>query len=178
MVINKKDIIIRILLLALIILILLAVISILKLLEKREETEEEIVDVKVMISADEIQENAESEEIEKLKKMTERNRIEYYITKFINYTEGGEYEKAYNLLNREYRNNYFPTKNEFEEYSKNTFTKMLNVEYTNFERNGNIYVSWVTLTDTINGNRDSGKEFNFVIKENNYNDFELSFSKN
>ena len=110
--------------------------------------------------------------------MTERNRIEYYITKFINYAMDGEYEKAYDLLNKDYRKTYFPTENDFKEYAQTTFTKMVNVEYTNFERNGEIYVSWLTLTDAINGKKDDGKEFNFVVEEKDFNDFELSFSKN
>lgn len=176
----QKEIILRVILLALMIVIFLTIISILIALnasQKIEKDEEKRISNNVMATYEEIEENANTEEIEKLKGMNERNRIEYYISKFMSYAGNGEYEKAYNLLNREYRQKYFPTEASFAEYAKGTFTKMLDVKYTNFERNGNIYVSWVTLTDAINGKKDSGKEINFVVKENNYNDFELSFSK-
>ena len=126
----------------------------------------------------EIQKNEEDAELARIKKMTERARIEYYATQFINYVEAEEYAKAYELLNSTYKDNYFPNINKFKEYAQNNFSKMMNVEYTNFERSADVYVIWLTITDAINGTPNSGKEMNFVIKENNYNDFELSFSAN
>lgn len=111
-----------------------------------------------------------------LEKMTERARIEHYVTDFIAYVEDENYDEAYKLLNDAFKKNYFSSKTKFEEYMKKNFSKMMDIEYTNFERSGDVYVLWVTVTDTINGDKDSGKEMNFVVKENAYNDFELSFS--
>lgn len=122
--------------------------------------------------------NQKNSEIERLKAMTERARIEYYVTKFMNYIEAENYDEAYNLLNSDYKKNYFSSKKTFEEYVKNNFSKMMDIDYTNFERAGDVYVIWMTITDAINGGPNSGKEINFVIKENDYNDFELSFSAN
>ena len=45
------------------------------------------------------------------------------------------------------------------------------------ERNGDIYVVWISVGDAINGSKDSAKTINFVVKENDFNDYELSFSK-
>lgn len=122
--------------------------------------------------------NQKISEDERLKSMTERARIEYYVTKFIDYIEAEDYEEAYNLLNEDYKKNYFPSRTKFEEYMKNNFSKMMDIDYTNFERSGEVYVIWMTVTDAINGGPNSGKEINFVVKENDYNDFELSFSAN
>lgn len=122
--------------------------------------------------------NKEESETERLQKMTERARIEYYVTKFINYIEAEDYDSAYNLLNSTYKKNYFSTKNSFETYMKANFSKMMDIDYTNFERSGDVYVIWMTITDVINGGPNSGKEINFVVKENGFNDFELSFSAN
>ena len=33
----------------------------------------------------------------------------------------------------------------------------------NFERNGEIYVLWITIADAINGSKESAKQINFVI---------------
>ena len=122
--------------------------------------------------------NEKASEIERLQNMTERARIEYYVTKFMNYLEAENYNEAYSLLNDTYKKNYFQNIGTFEEYVKNNFSKMMDIKYTNFERSGEVYVIWMTVTDAINGNPNEGKEINFVVKENAYNDFELSFSAN
>lgn len=122
--------------------------------------------------------NENESEMSRLKEMTERARIEYYVTKFMDYIEEEDYESAYALLNNDYKNNYFSSRTKFEEYVKKNFSKMMDIDYTNFERSGNLYVIWMTVTDAINGGPNSGKEINFVVKENDYNDFELSFSAN
>ena len=105
----------------------------------------------------------------RLKGMTERARIEYYVTKFMDYVEAEDYENAYDLLNNDYKNNYFQSRTKFEEYADKNFSKMMDIDYTNFERSGDVYVIWMTVTDAINGGPNSGKEFNFVVKENDYN---------
>ena len=122
--------------------------------------------------------NENESEMSRLKGMTERARIEYYVTKFMDYVEAEDYENAYDLLNNDYKNNYFQSRTKFEEYADKNFSKMMDIDYTNFERSGDVYVIWMTVTDAINGGPNSGKEFNFVVKENDYNDFELSFSAN
>lgn len=144
---------------------------------KNSETKiENIVGISVEEQA--IEDDADKLELEKVKAMSERTRIEYYVAKYIRLIEDGDYDKAYSLLNVDYKKNYFNTKSEFEEYCKSNFSKMQDVQYNNFERNGDLYVIWITVTDTINGRQNAGKEMSFVIKENTFNDYELSFSKN
>lgn len=122
-------------------------------------------------------ENKENDlKISRLKNMEERDRMEFYFSVFLDYIESEKYENAYELLYDEFKNNYFPTLEQFEDYSKNTFTEMSNIVHDNIERNGDVYVLWVHITDAINGKPGEKKEMNFVIRENDYNDFELSFS--
>ena len=52
---------------------------------------------------------------------------------------------------------------------------MFSVEHTNIERNGDTYILWVNIADSLNG-KNTKTEYNFVIRENELNDFELSFS--
>jgi hypothetical protein len=114
---------------------------------------------------------------EKLLSMGERDRMEYYVSNFINLVEKKEYEKAYDLLYEDFKNNYFPTAGQFQTYAQKYFPTMASLDFTNIERNGNMYVLWVTITDPINGKKsDAGKEYNFVIRENSVNDIDLSFS--
>ena len=119
---------------------------------------------------------AEQAELNKIKGMNERTRIEYYVSNYIKMIEEKEYDKAYSLLNKEYKKNFFNTQKDFENYCEKTFPQMADIQYTNFERNGEIYVIWLTITDAINGTKNSGVEMNFVVKEHSFNDYELSFS--
>ena len=114
--------------------------------------------------------------ISKLESMNERDRMEYYFTVFIDYLENEDYESAYNLLYDEFKKNYFLTLNDFEEYAKKTFPKMINVEHENIERNGDVYVLWIYISDLINDGPNDKKAMNVVIKENDLNDFVMSFS--
>ncbi len=137
----------------------------------------------ITISNDVIQTDANYNEItannmkEKLINMTERGRMEYYVSNFINLVEKKKYEEAYDLLYTDFQKNYFPTAGQFENYVKKEFPSMGNLEFDNIERNGNTYILWVTIKDLINGKKDdAGKEYTFVVRENDVNDIDLSFN--
>ena len=167
--------ILMILVITVFILLLVAGYSVFK--QNNNEVENTIQpDVNIAINGEEIIKSSEEDELKKLSEMTERNRIEYYISNFIRDVEEKNYETAYSVLNKDFKKSYFPNQKDFVEYVKNKFTVMMDIEYTNFERNGQIYVSWLTMTDAINGGKNSGEEMNFVVKEKDFNDFELSFS--
>lgn len=105
----------------------------------------------------------------------ERDRIEYYLSEFITAIENKNYETAYQMLYDEFKEKYFPSISDFEEYAKTKFPSMISLEHTNIERNGDTYILWITLSNPLAGKK-SQKEMNFVIRENGLNDFELSFS--
>lgn len=137
----------------------------------KEEAEEEIVETDEMV-----QEKYDNTQLQKLYDMEERDRMEYYFKVFLNHVEEGEYEEAYDLLYDEFKENYFPTLESFEEYITSIFTEMTDIKHENIERNGNIYVLWIYITDAINGQQLDMRKMNFIIKENDYNDFVISFS--
>lgn len=173
---NKIFLIIIILLVVLIILV-----SVLALLQDKEEAEPQVANI--TISNGIIETDANYNEIsknsmtEKLLSMGERDRMEYYISNFINLIESKKYEEAYDLLYDDFKTNYFPTAGQFQSYAEKYFPSMANLEFTNIERNGDVYVIWVTITDLINGKKnEAGKEYNFVVRENDVNDIDLSFS--
>lgn len=111
-----------------------------------------------------------------LQNMKERDRMEYYFGEFLHYIEDEEYEEAYDLLNEDFKKNYFPKLDDFKSYIPTVFSEMTNIKHENIERNGNVYVLWLKITDALNGKPGEEKEMNIVIKENDYNDFEMSFS--
>lgn len=123
-------------------------------------------------------EDENKEENEEIKTLSESNRMKRYIGNFFDDIEEGNYQKVYNILNEKYKRDYFPHIEEFQEYvDKNFKNNMLGVTYDNIERwgnnkTGNMYVIWVTVADMVKGKIKT----NFVIIENNYNDYEMSFS--
>ena len=172
--INKKVFLLVIILFVLLLIVLLKNIN---SKSNNNTVKNEVTNVSALADTEIIEQVKDSSELERIKKMNERTRIEYYVANYIKLIEKKDYDKAYSLLYIDYRDNYFKTQEEFEDYCKEVFSGMFDIQYDNFERNGDIYVVWITITDTINGKKGSGKELNFVIKENDFNDYELSFSK-
>ena len=95
-------------------------------------------------------------------------------TKYITYIEEKNYEKAYNLLYEEYRNNYFPTLEEFEKYVKQKYPDFMSVEYNDMSRQGEYYILTVNIYNLLT-NEIIEKEQKYIIKENNFLDYVLSF---
>ena len=165
---NNTPIIIGIIIIfAIILLIILNVISNKKKINYSKLSDEELDTV----IANKIEDINKSE----LSNMGERDRMEHYLSEFITAVESGNYETAYQMLYSEFKENYFPSISDFEKYAKGTFPSIIALKNTNIERNGDIYVLWVTISNPLSG-KASEKEMNFVIKENDLNDFELSFS--
>ena len=161
------------------IILMISLIIVVNSLQKLNKSEDKISDEQVQIEIQKKkEENLKNTEqsviLTKLTNMTERDRMEYYFSRFIKAIEAKNYEKAYNLLYDEYKQNYFPSLNDFEQYAKKTFPKMMSIEHTNFERSGDIYILFVTVSDTISPSE--GKEMKFIVKEEALNDFVISFS--
>lgn len=117
---------------------------------------------------------------DEIKTLSESNRMKRYIGTFFDNIEQGKYQEAYNKLNEDYKNTYFPNLQEFTEYVDENFkSKMLGVTYDNIERlannkTGNMYVMQITVADAKKGK----VQTDFVIIEKDYNDYEMSFSAN
>lgn len=105
----------------------------------------------------------------------ERDRMEYYVSTFMTAIENGNYENAYGMLYDDFKTNYFSTLESFQTYAQTKFPKMVSLNHTNIERIGDIYVLWVELSSSLSS-KDSAIEMKFVVKENDLNDFVLSFS--
>ena len=156
----------------LIVVVLLGIFAISTIPKKEvinyDELSEDEIKIVVEESIDEMEKN-------ELAGLGERDRMEFYVSKFITAVENKSYEEAYEMLYEDFRDNYFPTLEKFEEYAKTKFPSMFSLNHTNFERNGDVYVLWVTMTNPL-GSKDSGIEMNFIVKENALNDFVMSFS--
>lgn len=127
-----------------------------------------------------IEENKSKRDLEFLMNMSERDRMQYYIGKYFSYIQDKNYGEAYSLLYEEYVQEYFSVYTDYVKYIQEKYPfELIAVEYNNIERLGDTYILWVNVVDAINGNPNSEEklEQNFVIRENGFNDFDLSFSK-
>ncbi len=109
-----------------------------------------------------------------LSSLDERSRMEYYCSEYFSHIEKKEYESAYNMLYAEFKQNYFPKLEDFEAYIEKTYPSQFAISYDDITRQGSIYVLKISVLDIL-GSRDNKKTQRIVLKENNYNDFVISF---
>lgn len=119
-------------------------------------------------------EQKKSELIQELRGMRERDRMERYFGEYIDYIESGEYEKAYNLLYPEFKQNYFKTLEDFEKYVSQKYPDIIIVDYDNIERQGEYYILFVKIPKTDGSNEIINQ--NIVLYEKDYAEYYISFS--
>lgn len=156
-------------------IIILVVMIVTIFVGKNKKDEIEIGD-REEITEEELEEDKNQKLVAVLQDMEERERMEFYFSIFLSYVEEGKYEKAYQLLYEDFKNTYFPTLEDFENYIPTVFSEMSSIEHENIERSGDVYILWLSISDAVNGSPDNKREMNFVIREIEYNDFEMSFS--
>lgn len=152
--------------------IVLAIVAIRIAVANRKVDLSKLSDEEIAVYMDEKMENIAKKD---LSQMGERDRMEYYVSEFIESIEEGKYSDAYDMLYDEFKKNYFPTYEKFEEYAKTKFPRLASIQHENFERNGDVYVLWTKFSDSL-GSKDSYKEIKFVVQENDLHDFKMSFS--
>lgn len=125
--------------------------------------------------------NNESEsQIKKLKKVSESERIRTYLGDYFNYLEDKDYESAYNLLYPKFRENYFPDIDTYKKYLiDHNYPEMYSISYNNIRIQGTYYIVNLDIDDFSNTSTIRSKSENadrtFIIKEEDYNEFYLSF---
>ena len=125
------------------------------------------------------QEQQEIEEqnviIDKIKNISEVDRIKIYCGEFLKYIEEKRYEKAYSLLNETFKNNYFKNINQFIEYVQNKYPQNnISVKYNNIERYGEVFLLDVEISQVLN-NEFAKFAQRIVIKEISANEYKISF---
>ncbi len=135
--------------------------------KKAEQQEEEPVEEEKTLTEEEIKLN--------LKSTAEVDRIRTYFSEYIDYVDQKEYDKAYACLYEEFKNNYFPEQAKFQEYIDKTYPEYMGIEYTDISRQGNYYILTVNIYDALEDNVTTYLEQKFVINENDFGNFVLSF---
>lgn len=161
------------LLLIIVVLIMIA-INILIYIKNNSANENEALNENVQASNESLNEKEIENTINsRIEGMPDRNRMQVYFGTFITYIENNEYEKAYALLNENFKNNYFKTLSSFESYFEN-YPKNIMVNYTDIDRQGELYILTVEISDMFDEETEPISQ-RVVIRENDLNDFTLSF---
>lgn len=115
----------------------------------------------------------------------EQVKAQMNIYKFILMINNQDYQKAYDLLDENFKNNYFKTVDDFKRYMSIKAYKYNSLEFTSFNVTGNIYSCGASVSDLTGGLReDSTKgdggsgyiyEWTFYIQLEGDRDFVISF---
>ena len=142
---------------------------------EKNKKEEQGQETEVIEEQEETREQTSEERLLELKSMSEVNRIHQYFSEYIKCIDLKDYETAYSYLYPEFKENYFKDFATFEEYVKKTYPEFMGIQYEDIERQGNYYILTVYFYDALAEEIDVYVQQKFVIYENNFGEFVLSF---
>ena len=174
---KKKVLIVTSIFLIILLFIIICILNSIKK-SKPELKEENFISNSVDNNNIEQKESENEELINKLKKVSESEKIRTYLGTYLKYIEKKDYGKAYELLYPEFKNNYFPTIEDFEQYMKDEYyPEMLAIKYDNISTQGEYYIVQVSIDNFLNQNPDTARTMTLIVKENDYNNYYISFKK-
>ncbi len=170
---SRKKILIIIIILVILLVLLLLFTTVIRKNVNKSSSPDEIEKAEIETS------NEKNKQIKAdLSEKTEQQRMEYYCSNFFDLIDIGNYKKAYSLLDNDYKENFFPTIQNFERYFEEYFPSEFSLSFTNIERLGEIYVLMTNVNDNVNGSSGHNFDMYVVLKENSLNDYVISFSRN
>lgn len=104
---------------------------------------------------------------------TEQNQILLNIQKVFEAINLGDYKYVYNKLDDTFKENYFRTELDFENYIKSQWPKEISVSYGEYQKNGEIYIYDIQMSNKTE-NRTLSKQIVMQLKEER--DFVMSFN--
>ena len=113
--------------------------------------------------------------VESYNNSNEAEKVQYDIQLWFYAINDGDYAYAYNKLDQTYRNNNFHTQVDFENYMKTTFYAYNKLGYTSYEKNGDLYIYKMVITNSEDSTQTIEKQF--VVKLLEGTDFVMSFEK-
>lgn len=111
---------------------------------------------------------------EKYNSATDQQKVALNIDKFMQAINSKDYKYAYNCLADSFKNNYFKTQEDFENYAKENFYASNTVGYKEFDTQGEYYTYSVILTDK---ETEAQKNKTFIMKLEEGTNFVLSFDR-
>lgn len=106
---------------------------------------------------------------------TDEKKVQMNIDKFIQMINRHDYRTSYNGIADSFKNNYFKTQEEFQNYIENNFYSYNKFEFKNITKKGsNLYTCDLNITDLTNENNEI-KSLTIIMQLNENLDFKMSF---
>lgn len=112
--------------------------------------------------------------IEQYNNADENTKVQLNLQKIFEALNRKDYEYIYSKLDETYKANNFDTQEKFEEYISNTFFENNAFGYSSYQKNGDVYIYEVTITNASDTTQTIEKQF--VVKLLEGTDFVMSFS--
>ena len=113
--------------------------------------------------------------IEEYNNADDARKVQLNISKVFEAINNGDYNYVYNKLDETFKQNNFPTLEEFEQYMENTFYDNNSVGYTNYQTSGNLHIYELSITDADNTESTSVTK-NFIMQLLDGTNFVMSFN--
>ena len=97
------------------------------------------------------------------------------IQKFMDMINNHDYKSAYNVLNKEFKDKYFKTEEDFKQYIKNTYFEINRLGLKEFTDENGVYVYTGIMRDSMSDDVEYGKDMNIVMRLKSGTEFEMSF---
>ena len=108
---------------------------------------------------------------------SEAEKVILNIKRFFMGIDAKNYGYSYSVLSGSFKDNKYPSKNDFINYAKQNFFEENQIEYISYEKENSVYIYKIKITDAT-GKSTEEKEFNIILKLNQGTDFEMSFGEN
>lgn len=107
----------------------------------------------------------------------DNEKVVLNIKKFFMGIDDKNYGYSYNVLADSFKNNKYPTKNDFINYVKQNFFEKNKIEYINYTEENGVYIYKIKVSDAM-GKIAKAKQFNIIIRLKEGTNFEMSFGEN
>ncbi|MCI8832969.1 MAG: hypothetical protein HFJ19_02030 [Clostridia bacterium] len=132
---------------------------------------EKVLDYKVLLDVYTIE---QEKAIKAYNGYNNRKKIAYNVNKWVQMVNNKDYQGTYNLLNTTFRDNTWSTLEQFENFIKQNYPSYYEVEYGQYEENGESSVQTIILKD-IEG-KEENKTVTLIIKLKDEMNFEMSIA--
>lgn len=132
---------------------------------------EKVLDYKVLLDIYTVE---QEKAIKAYNGYNDRKKIAYNVNKWVQMINNKDYQGTYNLLNTTFRNNTWNTLEQYENFIKQNYPSYYEVEYGQYEENGESSVQTITLKD-IEG-KEQNKTVTLIIKLQDDMKFEMSIA--
>lgn len=107
---------------------------------------------------------------------SEAEKVVLNIKRFFMGIDDKNYGYSYSVLSESFKNNKYPTKNEFINYVKQNFFEENEIEYITYEKENGVYIYKIKIKDAT-GKSTEEKALNIILRLKDGTDFEMSFGE-